>query len=98
MQVKEFTAHSATVNDLSFDMEGEYIGSSSDDGSVVINGLFTEEKMKFDYHRPMKAIALDPEYARKASRRFVAGGLAGHLYFNSKKWLGFRDQVYTYSL
>ncbi|KAK4763529.1 hypothetical protein SAY87_012967 [Trapa incisa] len=92
-QVKEFAAHSATVNDLSFDLEGEYIGSCSDDGSVVINGLFTEEKMKFDYHRPMKAIALDPEYARKASRPFVAGGLAGHLYFNSKKWLGFRDQV-----
>lgn len=49
--------------------------------------------MKFDYHRPMKAIALDPDYVRKASRRFVAGGLAGHLYLNSKKWLGYRDQV-----
>ncbi|PON71205.1 Vacuolar protein sorting-associated protein [Trema orientale] len=92
-QVKEFTAHTAAVNDLSFDVEGEYIGSCSDDGSVVINSLFTDEKMKFEYHRPMKAIALDPDYAKKASRRFVAGGLAGHLYFNSKKWLGFRDQV-----
>ncbi|XP_050206162.1 vacuolar protein sorting-associated protein 41 homolog isoform X2 [Mercurialis annua] len=49
--------------------------------------------MKFEYHRPMKAIALDPEYSRKTSRRFVAGGLAGHLYLNSKKWLGYRDQV-----
>nr|AFK40725.1 unknown [Lotus japonicus] len=49
--------------------------------------------MKFEHHRPMKAIALDPEYARKMSRRFVAGGLAGHLYLNSKKWLGYRDQV-----
>ncbi|KAF3455143.1 hypothetical protein FNV43_RR05591 [Rhamnella rubrinervis] len=92
-QVKEFAAHTAGVNDLSFDIEGEYIGSCSDDGSVVINSLFTDEKMKFEYHRPMKAIALDPDYAKKSSRRFVAGGLAGHLYFNSKKWLGFRDQV-----
>ncbi|KAK9279527.1 hypothetical protein L1049_013206 [Liquidambar formosana] len=92
-QVKEFAAHTATVNDLSFDIEGEYIGSCSDDGCVVINSLFNDERMKFDYHRPMKAIALDPEYARKTSRRFVAGGLAGHLYFNSKKWLGYRDQV-----
>ncbi|XP_044482383.1 vacuolar protein sorting-associated protein 41 homolog [Mangifera indica] len=92
-QVKEFSAHSAVVNDLSFDIEGEYIGSCSDDGSVVINSLFTDEKMKFEYHRPMKAISLDPDYARKTSRRFVGGGLAGHLYFNSKKWLGYRDQV-----
>lgn len=74
-------------------MEGEYIASCSDDGSVVINSLFTDEKLKFEYHRPMKAIALDPDYARKASRRFVAGGLAGHLYFNTKKWLGYKDQV-----
>nr|XP_025684333.1 vacuolar protein sorting-associated protein 41 homolog isoform X3 [Arachis hypogaea] len=92
-QVKEFAAHASVVNDLSFDIEGEFIGSCSDDGSVVINSLFTDEKMKFEYQRPMKAIALDPEYARNASRRFVAGGLAGHLYLNSKKWLGYRDQV-----
>ncbi|GMI97211.1 VACUOLAR PROTEIN SORTING 41, vacuolar protein sorting 41, ZIGZAG SUPPRESSOR 2 [Hibiscus trionum] len=92
-QVKEFAAHSAAVNDLSFDIEGEYIGSCSDDGSVVLNSLFTDEKLKFEYHRPIKAIALDPDYARKSSRRFVTGGLAGHLYFNTKKWLGYKDQV-----
>ncbi|KAF5744798.1 hypothetical protein HS088_TW07G00378 [Tripterygium wilfordii] len=91
--VKEFPAHTAAVNDLSFDIEGEYVGSCSDDGSVVINSLFTDEKLKFDYHRPMKAIALDPDYSKKSSRRFVAGGLAGHLYFNTKRWLGYRDQV-----
>lgn len=93
LQVKEFSAHASVVNDLSFDLEGEYIGSCSDDGSVVINSLFTDELMKFEYHRPMKAIALDPDYARKVSRRFIAGGLAGNLYLNSKKWLGYRDQV-----
>uniref|UniRef100_A0A2P2MIW4 Vacuolar protein sorting-associated protein 41 homolog n=1 Tax=Rhizophora mucronata TaxID=61149 RepID=A0A2P2MIW4_RHIMU len=92
-EVKEFHAHAAAVNDLSFDIEGEYVGSCSNDGTVVINSLFTEEKLKFEYHRPMKAIALDPEYSRRTSRRFVAGGLAGHLCFNSKKWLGYRDQV-----
>ncbi|XP_042511507.1 vacuolar protein sorting-associated protein 41 homolog isoform X2 [Macadamia integrifolia] len=92
-QVKEFSAHNATVNDLSFDIEGEYIGSCSDDGFVVINSLFTDESMKFDYHRPMKTIALDPLYSRNSSRRFVTGGLAGHLYLNSKKWIGYRDQV-----
>lgn len=94
LQVKEFIAHTAAVNDLCFDIEGEYIGSCSDDGSVVINSLFTEERLKFEYHRPMKAIALDPDYVRKSSRRFVTGGLAGHLYYNVKKWIGYRDQVH----
>ncbi|KAL0370134.1 UNVERIFIED_CONTAM: Vacuolar protein sorting-associated protein 41 [Sesamum angustifolium] len=83
-QVKEFIAHTAAVNDLCFDIEGEYIASCSDDGSVVISSLFTDERMKFEYHRPMKTIALDPDYVRKSSRRFVTGGLAGHLYFNVK--------------
>ncbi|GJR32413.1 vacuolar protein sorting-associated protein 41 [Tanacetum coccineum] len=92
-QVKEFRAHTAAVNDLCFDLDGEFIASCSDDGSVVIISLFTDEKLKFEYHRPMKAIAIDPDYARKSSRRFVAGGLAGNLYFNTKKWLGYRDQV-----
>ncbi|XP_055830070.1 vacuolar protein sorting-associated protein 41 homolog [Solanum dulcamara] len=92
-QVKEFAPHTASVNDLCFDTEGEYVGSCSDDGSVVINSLFTDEKMKFEYHRPMKAIALDPDYARTSSRRFVTGGLPGQLYLNVKKWLGYRDQV-----
>ncbi|KAL4591640.1 hypothetical protein LXL04_004610 [Taraxacum kok-saghyz] len=92
-QVKEFRAHTAAVNDLCFDLDGEFIGSCSDDGSVVIISLFTDEKQKFEYHRPMKAIAIDPDYARKESRRFVTGGLAGNLYFNTKKWLGYRDQV-----
>ncbi|XP_020674062.1 vacuolar protein sorting-associated protein 41 homolog isoform X2 [Dendrobium catenatum] len=92
-QVKEFSSHSATVNDICFDAEGEYVSSCSDDGSVVINSLFTDERMKFEYHRPMKSIALDPDYSRKSTRRFVAGGLAGQLFLNSKTWLGYNKQV-----
>lgn len=94
MQVKEFSDHSATVNDLCFDAEGEYISSCSDDGSAVINSLFTDERLKFEYHRPMKSIALDPDYSRKSSRRFFTGGLAGQLFLNSKTWLGYNKQVF----
>ncbi|KAJ3692977.1 hypothetical protein LUZ60_012072 [Juncus effusus] len=92
-QIKQFGSHTATVNDLSFDVEGEYVGSCSDDGSVVINSLFTDEKQKFEFHRPMKAVALDPEYSRKTSRRFVTGGLAGQLFLSFKNWLGYNKQV-----
>lgn len=92
-KIQGFPAHTSVVNDLCFDIEGEYIGSCSDDGTVVINNLFSDETLKFTYRRAMKTIALDPEYARKSSRRFVTGGVAGDLYFNVKKWIGYRDQL-----
>ncbi|CAM6096608.1 unnamed protein product [Calypogeia fissa] len=92
-QVKQFAAHDSTVNELSFDSDGEYIGSCSDDGSVVINSLYTDEMVKYEYVRPMKSVALDPEYSRKSTMQFAAGGLAGQLIFNTKRWLGSRDQV-----
>ncbi|KAH9618528.1 hypothetical protein KSS87_018147 [Heliosperma pusillum] len=92
-QVKELRSHKAAVNGLCFDIDGEFIGSCSDDGSVVISSLFTDEKRKFEYHRPMKAIALDPDYSRKLSKRFVAGGLAGQLIFYMKKWFGYQEQI-----
>ncbi len=81
------------MNEVSIDSNGEFVGSCSDDGTVVISSLYTDEKEKFDYQRPMKAVALDPEYSRKTSRQFVAGGLAGQLLFISKGWLGYREQV-----
>ncbi|GJN26057.1 hypothetical protein PR202_gb13955 [Eleusine coracana subsp. coracana] len=86
-QVKEIAAHTATINDISFDADGEYIGSCSDDGTVVISSLFTDEKLKFEYHRPMKAIALDPDYSRNY-RRFATGGLAGQVLVLTKKTWG----------
>lgn len=94
VQVKELAAHTATVNDLTFDADSEYIGSCSDDGTVVISSLFTDERLKFEYYRPMKALALDPDYSRKSSKRYVAGGLAGQLFLNTKNWLGYSKQVF----
>lgn len=81
------------MNEVSFDSDGEYVGSCSDDGSVVISSLYTDEREKFEYLRPVKAVALDPEYARKGSKQFALGGLAGQLLFVSKGWLGYREQV-----
>jgi WD40 repeat protein len=93
VQVKEFPAHSATVNEVSFDSMNEYVASCSDDGSVVINSLYSDERERFEYHRPMKAVALDPEYSQKSSKRFVAGGLAGNLFLHTKGWLGREKHV-----
>ncbi|KAI8596985.1 hypothetical protein EDD21DRAFT_230782 [Dissophora ornata] len=90
---QKFQAHQATVNDLSVDLDGEYIASASDDGKVVINGLFQEEKHVYNYKRPVKAVALEPHYARSTSRQFVSGGMAGQLVLNEKGWFGNRDIV-----
>mmetsp|Transcript_11548 Transcript_11548/g.42238 ORF Transcript_11548/g.42238 Transcript_11548/m.42238 type:complete len:1091 (-) Transcript_11548:113-3385(-) len=92
-EVKHFSGHSATVNEISFDREGEFIASCSDDGSVVIAGLYSEEVSHFSYKRPLKAVALEPGYARKTSKQFVCGGLAGELVINAKRWLGHQEHV-----
>ncbi|KAG0200623.1 Vacuolar protein sorting-associated protein 41 [Mortierella sp. GBA30] len=93
---QKFQAHAATVNDLSVDLDGEYIASASDDGKVVINALFANDPNDshiFNYKRPVKAVALEPHYARSTSRQFVSGGMAGQLILNEKGWLGNRDTV-----
>ncbi|VAH54201.1 unnamed protein product [Triticum turgidum subsp. durum] len=92
-QSKEIKAHTATINDISFE-DREYIGSCSDDGTIVISNLFTDEKLKFEYHRPMKAIALDPQYSR-SNNRFATGGLAGQvLVLTKKSWVsGYNKKV-----
>lgn len=53
-QVKCFPSHTAAVNEVSFDLAGEYVASCSDDGTVVVNGLYTDERERYAYHRPIK--------------------------------------------
>ena len=71
---KEFPVHSCTVNDISIDGAGEYIASCSDDGRVVINGLYSSEHNQVvDIERPVKSVALKPDYTKSAARAFVTG-------------------------
>ncbi|KAI6651548.1 hypothetical protein LOD99_5156 [Oopsacas minuta] len=71
---KEFPVHSCTVNDISIDGAGEYIASCSDDGKVVINGLYSSEHNQVvDIERPVKSVALKPDYTKSATRAFVTG-------------------------
>ncbi|KAI8139914.1 hypothetical protein BJV82DRAFT_625472 [Fennellomyces sp. T-0311] len=91
--IKTFQKHSATVNDISIDDAGEYVASASDDGKVFIYSLYTSEIQHFNYRRPVKAVALDPEFARKSTRQFVSGGMAEQLIMNDKGWLGNKDVV-----
>jgi vacuolar protein sorting-associated protein 41 len=41
-----------------------------------------------DFKRPVRCVALDPDYGRSSSRRVVSGGMAGHLILNEKGMYG----------
>lgn len=62
-------------------------------GRVVIHSLSTPESYAFDYKRPMRAVALEPDFAKKKSRAFVCGGMAGNLILQEKGWMGYKEQI-----
>lgn len=62
-------------------------------GQIVIHALSTTEAYAFDLKRPMRTVALEPQFAKKSSRAFVCGGLAGSLVLHEKGWLGHKETV-----
>lgn len=90
-EIRRFTPHSAAVLDVCIDTTGEFVGSCSQDGTVVVSSLFGGDSSTHWYHRPVHAIALDPDYA--ARRTFATGGLADQLVINSRGWFGSKDSV-----
>ncbi|KAJ1619992.1 hypothetical protein T492DRAFT_915524 [Pavlovales sp. CCMP2436] len=92
-EVRRFTPHSGVVNDICVDAAGEYLGSCSEDGTVVVQSLYDPaEASTHWYHSPVKAMALAPDFS--SSRRvFACGGLSGQLMLNTRGWLGAKDEV-----
>ncbi|KAJ3188513.1 Vacuolar protein sorting-associated protein 41 [Irineochytrium annulatum] len=91
--VKRFECHSATINEVSIDTQGEFVASAGDDGKIVINSLYTTESWPHKHRRPMKSIALEPDYSRKTTRQFACGGTAEELLLCGKGWFASRDVV-----
>ncbi|KAJ9079816.1 Vacuolar protein sorting-associated protein 41, variant 4 [Entomophthora muscae] len=60
---------------------------------MVINGVHTKSRQVKDYKRPLKAVAMSPDFAGSSHQRVAAGGLAGSLILNEKGWWGFRDTI-----
>uniref|UniRef100_A0A1Q3FE53 Vacuolar protein sorting-associated protein 41 homolog n=1 Tax=Culex tarsalis TaxID=7177 RepID=A0A1Q3FE53_CULTA len=67
--------HIISVNKISVDSKGEYIGTCSDDGMAIINGLYTDENnQKLNVGKVIKAVELDPlHYKSGSGRRFLIG-------------------------
>jgi vacuolar protein sorting-associated protein 41 len=62
-------------------------------GLVSISALSTAEQYVFDFRRPMRCVALEPNFARKSTRSFVCGGMAGALLQREKSWFGHKEVV-----
>ncbi|KAJ1647692.1 Vacuolar protein sorting-associated protein 41 [Coemansia asiatica] len=92
-EVQRWRAHSTTVNSVSVDALGEYVASAGDDGRVVVRALYSDDLTIADYSRPVKAVALDPQYSRRASRRFLSGGTSGQVILHEKRWYGKADTI-----
>jgi hypothetical protein len=60
-------------------------------GQVVVHSLSTPENYSFDMKRPMRTVAMEPNFAKKSSRAFVCGGLSGSLVMREKGWLGHKE-------
>ncbi|XP_073992200.1 vacuolar protein sorting-associated protein light [Rhodnius prolixus] len=72
---RELRAHSVAVNQISIDANGDYIASCSDDGKVIVFGLYSSENSHdFLVGRLVRSVAIDPFYYKSGSgRRFITG-------------------------
>ncbi len=41
----------------------------------------------------MRCIALDPDFAKRSTRQFVCGGMAGTVVLHEKGWLGQKETI-----
>uniref|UniRef100_S4RIT6 Vacuolar protein sorting-associated protein 41 homolog n=1 Tax=Petromyzon marinus TaxID=7757 RepID=S4RIT6_PETMA len=86
-KIREFSSHTVTVNQISLDMDGEYIASCSDEGKVFIHGLYSSEaNTDCNFDSPIKAVALHPEFGKIQSRQYITG--SDKLYLCERGWLG----------
>lgn len=59
----------------------------------MIHSLSSTENYAFDLKRPMRTVVLEPNFAKRSTRAFVCGGMAGNLTMYEKGWLGYKETV-----
>ncbi|KAH0840325.1 hypothetical protein J3R83DRAFT_1341 [Lanmaoa asiatica] len=92
-RIKSFKPHQASVSDIEMDNTADFVATASIDGQVVVHSLSTTESYVFDMKRPIRTVALEPHFAKRTSRAFVCGGMAGTLVLREKGWLGHKETV-----
>ncbi|KAG9317886.1 vacuolar protein sorting-associated protein 41 [Chiua virens] len=92
-RIKSFKPHQASVSDIEMDSTADFVATASIDGQVVVHSLSTPESYVFDMKRPIRTVALEPHFAKRTSRAFVCGGMAGILVLREKGWLGHKETI-----
>ncbi|PPR06614.1 hypothetical protein CVT24_001721 [Panaeolus cyanescens] len=90
-RLKSYKKHVASIIDISFDATSDFVATASIDGQVVVHSLSTQESYSFDMKRPMRTVAMEPNFAKRSTRAFVCGGLSGALVLREKGWLGHKE-------
>ncbi len=62
-------------------------------GQVVIHSLSTPESYVFDMKRPMRSVAMEPNFGKRGTRAFVCGGLSGKLVMRERGWIGHKETL-----
>lgn len=79
--------HSSSINQISIDEKGEYVGSCSEYRVVIIELYTRETTYVCSFDKPIKTLCLDPLFASSGSRRFALGE-ADRLLLYEKNILG----------
>eukprot|EP01125_Pyxidicula_operculata_P010841 TRINITY_DN3566_c0_g1_i2.p1 TRINITY_DN3566_c0_g1~~TRINITY_DN3566_c0_g1_i2.p1 ORF type:complete len:859 (-),score=245.34 TRINITY_DN3566_c0_g1_i2:85-2661(-) len=91
-EIRRFINHSAPVNQISIDMDGEHIGSCSNDGTVAVVSLYSESKSTTqNYKYPITSLCLDPKYSK--TKEYICGGSQGEIVHHSKGFFGSKDTL-----
>ncbi|CAA7259453.1 unnamed protein product [Cyclocybe aegerita] len=90
-RIKSYKPHMASVIDISLDATADFVATASMDGQVVVHSLSSPETYSFDMKRPMRTVAMEPNFAKKGTRAFVCGGMSGALVLREKGWLGHKE-------
>ncbi|KAG6901193.1 hypothetical protein C0995_015507 [Termitomyces sp. Mi166 len=92
-RIKSYKPHMASVIGITMDATADFVATASMDGQVVIRSMSTTETYSFDLKRPMRTVTLEPNFAKRNTRAFVCGGLAGNLILYEKGWLGHKETI-----
>lgn len=60
---------------------------------MFIHSISGPESYIFDKKRPLRSLALEPNFGKRGSRAVVCGGMAGTLVLHEKGWLGHKETL-----
>lgn len=88
--------HDKAVRDVSWDPTGCYVASCGEDGCVAVVGRRSgSDAARADdwdavdehtYAEPVAAVRLEPKYATRRERAYLAGGVGGELVRHTRGW------------